>query len=372
MKTLSPMKKLIAILMIALFLTGCASTETPAQQPSDSGGMTKLSYLQIDQETAKQKMEADDGHVIVDVRRQDEYDAGHIPGAILIPNESIITERPEELPDLNQVILIYCRSGNRSKQAAQKLADMGYVNLYEFGGIIDWTGDIVTGNEKATLSFDSFDGGGPEYSILLGEDIVSYEQQREYSSPDHEDLDGASYDVTFTFAGLKPGETTMTVQQRSPIAGNMDHIYSVKVDPNLNVTIEALTVEDLDMAVVSVPTLVIETPKKTFYAALEDNSSAREFAEKLSAEVIEVEMHDYGSFEKVGSLPWSLERNDESITTEPGDVILYQGNQITIYYDQNTWNFTKLATIGNVTKEELLDALGEGNVTVTFWVEWSE
>ncbi|MBO5570764.1 MAG: hypothetical protein J6A79_17790 [Clostridia bacterium] len=126
------------------------------------------------------------------------------------------------------------------------------------------------------------------------------------------------------------------------------------------------------MAVVSVPTLVIETPKKTFYAALEDNSSAREFAEKLSAEVIEVEMHDYGSFEKVGSLPWSLERNDESITTEPGDVILYQGNQITIYYDQNTWNFTKLATIGNVTKEELLDALGEGNVTVTFWVEWSE
>ena len=83
-------------------------------------------------------------------------------------------------------------------------------------------------------------------------------------------------------------------------------------------------------------------------------------------------MHDYGSFEKVGSLPWSLERNDESITTEPGDVILYQGNQITIYYDQNTWNFTKLATIGNVTKEELLDALGEGNVTVTFLVEWSE
>ena len=103
MKTLSPMKKLIAILMIALFLTGCASTETPAQQPSDSGGMTKLSYLQIDQETAKQMMEADDGHVIVDVRRQDEDDAGHIPGAILIPNESITTERPEELPDLKKL-----------------------------------------------------------------------------------------------------------------------------------------------------------------------------------------------------------------------------------------------------------------------------
>lgn len=358
--------------MSLLFMSGCASSEPPVHQPSDIGGMSKLPYLQIDQETAKKMMEADDGHVIVDVRRQDEYDAGHIPGAILIPNESITTERPEELPDLYQIILIYCRSGNRSKQAAQKLADMGYVNLYEFGGIIDWTGDIVTGNEKAVLSFDSFDGGGPEYRILLDEDIVSYECRREYSSPDHEDLDGAAYNIIFSFTGLKPGETTMTVQWRSPIAGNKDLIYEVKVDPDLNVTIKALTVEDLDLAVISVPTLVIEMPNKTFYASLEDNSSAQAFAEKLSSEVIEVEMHDYGNFEKVGPLPWSLERNDESITTEPGDVILYQGNQITIYYDENTWNFTRLAKIENVTKEELLNAFGEENATVTFWVEWSE
>lgn len=93
-------------------------------------------------------MKKDDGHVIVDVRRQDEYDAGHIPGAILITNESIGTEQPEELPDLDQIILIYCRSGNRSKQAAQKLFDIGYTRIYEFGGIIDWTGEIVTEEEK--------------------------------------------------------------------------------------------------------------------------------------------------------------------------------------------------------------------------------
>ena len=100
-------------------------------------------FTQIDQETAKEMMARDDGHVVVDVRRQDEYDAGHIPGAILIPNESIVDERPAELPDLEQVILIYCRSGNRSKQAAQKLADLGYSNIYEFGGITTWTGEIV-------------------------------------------------------------------------------------------------------------------------------------------------------------------------------------------------------------------------------------
>lgn len=102
----------------------------------------KAGYIQIDQEKAKEMMAVDDGYVIVDVRRQDEYDSGHIPGAILIPNESITTEKPAKLPDLDQIILIYCRSGNRSKQAAQKLADMGYTNIYEFGGINTWTGEI--------------------------------------------------------------------------------------------------------------------------------------------------------------------------------------------------------------------------------------
>ena len=105
-------------------------------------------YHQIPQEEAKQMMARDDGHIIVDVRRQDEYDAGHIPGAILVPNESIGEEQPEQLPDKDQIILIYCRSGRRSKEASQKLADMGYTRIYEFGGIIDWTGDVVEGAEQ--------------------------------------------------------------------------------------------------------------------------------------------------------------------------------------------------------------------------------
>ena len=131
---------LIPALAALLLLTGCAHAPAPQQAAEEKA---EPSWVQIDQETAKRMMEADDGHVIVDVRRQDEYDAGHIPGAVLIPNESIVDERPAELPDLEQVILIYCRSGNRSKQAAQKLADMGYLNIYEFGGITTWTGEIV-------------------------------------------------------------------------------------------------------------------------------------------------------------------------------------------------------------------------------------
>ena len=109
----------------------------------DGDGMVN-SYNQISQEEAKSMMEYNDGHVIVDVRRQDEYNEGHIPGAICIPNENIGDMQPEELPDLNQVILVYCRTGRRSKEASQKLYDIGYKNVYEFGGIVDWTGDVVT------------------------------------------------------------------------------------------------------------------------------------------------------------------------------------------------------------------------------------
>lgn len=135
------MKRLMIPLLICLLvLSGCAARSTG----KEGGNMAKSSYTQIDQKTAKEMMLRDDGHVIVDVRRQDEYDAGHIPGAILIPNECIGTERPEQLPDLDQIILVYCRSGNRSKQAAQKLFDMGYTNVYEFGGINTWTGEIVS------------------------------------------------------------------------------------------------------------------------------------------------------------------------------------------------------------------------------------
>ena len=109
-------------------------------------------WMSISQDTAREMMAVNDGHVIVDVRRQDEYDAGHIPDAILIPNESIGTVQPEELPDLDQTILIYCRSGNRPKQAAQKLADMGYTHIYEFGGINTWDGGIEMKASSATMA----------------------------------------------------------------------------------------------------------------------------------------------------------------------------------------------------------------------------
>lgn len=143
------MKKLWITVMAlcAVFLTACGETDVENKSENMEIITTEESemansYKQISQEEAKLMMEKEDGHVIVDVRRADEYKEGHIPGAILIPNESIASEQPEELPDLEQIILVYCRSGRRSKEAAEKLANIGYSNIYEFGGIIDWTGDI--------------------------------------------------------------------------------------------------------------------------------------------------------------------------------------------------------------------------------------
>ena len=107
----------------------------------------------------------------------------------------------------------------------------------------------------------------------------------------------------------------------------------------------------------------------TFTATLEENSSAKAFAEFLAQGDLTLDMRDYGSFEKVADLPRSFPRNDTQIDTDAGDIILYQGNSITIYYDKNSWNFTRLARIDNVNKKRIQQILGKGNVKATFSVE---
>lgn len=103
-----------------------------------------MTYKQITMDKAKKIFEsdADDSYIILDVRRADEFAQGHIPGAINVANESIVEEACKRLPDKHQLIYVYCRSGNRSKQAADKLAVLGYTNIVEIGGILDWKGSI--------------------------------------------------------------------------------------------------------------------------------------------------------------------------------------------------------------------------------------
>ena len=126
------MKKLIPILLSALMFTGCAGT---------SNSQTNT-YRSITMDEAVTMMAQETGYIILDVRRPDEYAAGHIPNAINVPNESIGTSEIPELPDKDQLIMVYCRSGRRSKEASEKLVKLGYTNIVEFGGILDWKGEI--------------------------------------------------------------------------------------------------------------------------------------------------------------------------------------------------------------------------------------
>ena len=127
------MKKLIPILLSACMLTGCAGT----------GDITDHTYRQITVEEAVSMMERESGYMILDVRRPDEFAAGHIPNAVNVPSETIGTAEIAALPDKDQLILVYCRSGRRSKEASEKLVKLGYTNIVEFGGILDWTGETV-------------------------------------------------------------------------------------------------------------------------------------------------------------------------------------------------------------------------------------
>ena len=114
------------------------ATVMPSATPETETSVPVAEYHKITAQEAKERMDSGDPVIIVDVRTQSEYDGGHIPGATLVPNEEIGTEMPDALPDKDAEILIYCRSGRRSKEAAQKLVAMGYTSVYDFGGIIDW------------------------------------------------------------------------------------------------------------------------------------------------------------------------------------------------------------------------------------------
>ena len=150
------MTKLICVIstVICILLTACEDDSSIGVIGGADGPTSiivaeegeKIMYEQINQEEAKKIMDSGEEHIVLDVREQDEFDAGYIPGAICIPNETIGEKEIPELPDKDAKILIYCRSGNRSVQATEKLVKLGYTNLIEIGGIIDYTGEISSNN----------------------------------------------------------------------------------------------------------------------------------------------------------------------------------------------------------------------------------
>ena len=127
------MKKLVFLLLAVMMLTACGQ-----EKENDQGAV----YVNITAEEAKEIMDSEEGYIILDVRTQEEYDQGHIPGAVVISHEEIAEKAEEVLTDKDQLLLVYCRSGRRSKIAAEALAKLGYTNIKEFGGIIDWPYEV--------------------------------------------------------------------------------------------------------------------------------------------------------------------------------------------------------------------------------------
>ena len=127
------MKKLVFLFLAVMMLTACGQ-----DKENDQGAV----YVNITAEEAKQIMDTEEGYIILDVRTQEEYDEGHVPGAIVISHVEIAEKAEEVLTDKDQLILVYCRSGRRSKIAAEALVELGYTNIKEFGGIIDWPYEV--------------------------------------------------------------------------------------------------------------------------------------------------------------------------------------------------------------------------------------
>ncbi|MBQ8797251.1 MAG: rhodanese-like domain-containing protein [Oscillospiraceae bacterium] len=133
------MKKLSMLLVAAFLLAGCSNgVAEQTTQPTQTTETTREAYMNITQEEAKKLMDSEQDYIILDVRTQTEFDEKHIPGAILIPHDEIEERAEKELTDKGQLILVYCRSGNRSKTASEALEKLGYTYIREFGGINDW------------------------------------------------------------------------------------------------------------------------------------------------------------------------------------------------------------------------------------------
>jgi len=243
------MKKLLiwALVLALIGLSGCA-----AQQD----------YRQISQQEAMDLMAQGGDYILLDVRTPEEYAEGHIPGAVNLPNEEIGDARPDALPDLDATVLVYCRSGRRSKEAAGKLARLGYTGILEIGGINTWPGEITTEETEAS-----------DMRMRIGDTAVA-------------------------------------------------------VDWEDNASVAAL--------------------------------------QKLTAQgLLAIEMSMYGGFEQVGSIGESLPREDAQTTTAPGDIVLYSGDQLVVFYGSNQWAYTRLGRITDQSPEALAALLGSGDVTIT-------
>jgi len=229
------------------------------------------------------------------------------------------------------------------------------------GALVTSTGEEDGKKEEGTaeLVFDSFDGGGPAFEVEVGDEgIVTHEMLVHYKSADHNQMAGAGKDVIIRFQAVNPGVTTALIKERSPIADNLDRKYRITVNEEGKIGIEELCVKNINEGSDEMMLLINDVEVPILW---EDNESVAALRE-LSPLTIKMSM--YGGFEQVGAIGQSIPGEDEQMETQYGDVVLYSGNQLVIFYGSNSWAYTKLGHI-DLTKEEMTELLGKEAVVVT-------
>ena len=230
------------ILSIILLFAGCIPAAPPPNTDTITTGDTATLYFSsFDGGGPEYSVSIDDPSVVAYeiVSDYDKPDHNNMPGA---GYNVIYTFTGLKPGDTNMTVSARSPIGGNYDTIYRVTVDEGLNVIITEIKTIPYSGDKPM---TATLTFSSFDGGGPEYSIKIDDpSIITYDSSRHYHQPNHEELDGAGYDVIFTFTGLKPGETTMTVTEYSPIMDNFDAVYKITVDDKLNVEITLVNTED--------------------------------------------------------------------------------------------------------------------------------
>lgn len=283
------------------------------------------------------------------------------------------------LPDRSRVLVAYFSATNTTKPLAEYAADILDADLYEIvpevpytsadlayytGGRADQEQNDPDARPAINGSVDNMDG----YDVVLIGYPIWHGQPPRIISTFLESYDFSGKTVVPFCTSHSSGYSDSTIK---PLAPNANWLTGKRFPSGTSRSTMESWINGLDLPKAGEEEsnkMYVQIGDTVWTATLEDNPSVTAWKELLAKGPLTVDMHDYGGFEKVGGIGTSITRSDRQITTKPGDIILYQGNSVTIYYDENSWNFTPLGHLDNVTDAELRQVLKAGgeNVSVTF------
>lgn len=287
------------------------------------------------------------------------------------PAESQPESTPESVPESESVTTLTVRFGDQGAPFTMHLYDNDTAAaIARHVGTADWRLPIYHYDDFENSEVMQYYDIPSRYEIPSNSESITSEKAGEvyYSEPNRIVLFYGDAQVSGEYTPVGYFDATedfvRAVEENPVLEGWGNKIVQIAPGsdgPEISQTSVNIAEEQEDSNMIN-----LQVGEQNLTAELADNSSAQAFADLLVQGPITIRMNDYGNFEKVGPLPTALPENNQQITTEPGDIILYQGNSVTVYYDVNTWNFTRLGKVQGVTQQELKDILGEGDVEITF------